>query len=184
MHEISHFSVFSTLDISGFLFFCFFGHTCGMWKVPGQGSNLHHSINPSHFHFSSLLTLLHVYLSYNLGCTGVLLPVFNWFSVRITPHVNVFLVCLWEEMSPPCPLTPPSWSPPLACLFINLLVYLAEEKVVCFCLFACLFCFLGPQLQHMEVPRLWGQICATAASHSHSNSHSNTGSELHLRPTP
>ena len=42
--------------------------------------------------------------------------------------------------------------------------------------------FLGPHPQHMEVPVLWGQIGATAASLCHS--HSNTGSEPHLRPTP
>ena len=25
--------------------FSFFGHACGMWKFPGQGSNLRHSSN-------------------------------------------------------------------------------------------------------------------------------------------
>ena len=29
-------------------FFLFFGHTCRMWKLPGQGSNPCHSSNPSH----------------------------------------------------------------------------------------------------------------------------------------
>ena len=29
-------------------FFFFFGHTCGMWKFLGQGSNLHHSSDSSH----------------------------------------------------------------------------------------------------------------------------------------
>ena len=47
-------------------------------------------------------------------------------------------------------------------------------------LFLSLFCFLGPHLQRMEVPRL--QIGATAAGLHHS--HSNVGSELHLRATP
>ena len=28
------------------LHFSFFGCTCGMWKFPGQGENLHHSGNP------------------------------------------------------------------------------------------------------------------------------------------
>ena len=27
--------------------FFFFGCTCGMWKFPGQGSNLHHSSHPN-----------------------------------------------------------------------------------------------------------------------------------------
>ena len=50
------------------------------------------------------------------------------------------------------------------------------------CLFLFLFCFLGLPPQHKEVPRLGGQIGATAASLHHS--HSNAGSELHLLPTP
>ena len=29
-------------------FLVFFGHTCGMWKFPGQRSDLHHSKSPSH----------------------------------------------------------------------------------------------------------------------------------------
>ena len=41
-----------------------------------------------------------------------------------------------------------------------------------------MFCFLGPHPWHMEVPRLGGQVGATAASHSHA------GSEPHLQPTP
>ena len=28
-------------------FFFFFCSACGLWKIPGQGSNLHHSSDPS-----------------------------------------------------------------------------------------------------------------------------------------
>ena len=45
------------------------------------------SFLPTQFHF------LYPYLS------GVVLPVFSQFSVRILPHVNVFLMCLWGEVS-------------------------------------------------------------------------------------
>ena len=46
--------------------------------------------------------------------------------------------------------------------------------------------FLGPHLQHMEVPRLGGLIEAVAAGlhHSHSHSHSHARSEPRLQPTP
>ena len=45
--------------------------------------------------------------------------------------------------------------------------------------FVCLFVvFLGLHLPHMEVPRLGVE------SEQHLPSHSNTGSELHLQPTP
>ena len=44
------------------------------------------------------------------------------------------------------------------------------------------FAFYGPHLQHMEVPRLGGQIGATAAGLHHSPS--NAGSEPPLQPTP
>ena len=30
-----------------FIYSVFFGHTRGMWKLPGQGLNLHHSRDPS-----------------------------------------------------------------------------------------------------------------------------------------
>ena len=43
------------------------------------------------------------------------------------------------------------------------------------------FCFLGPHLQHMEVPGLEGLIGATAAGLCHG--HSNAGSEPHMWPT-
>ena len=45
-----------------------------------------------------------------------------------------------------------------------------------------LFSFLGPHLQHMDVPWLGDQIRAAAADVPHS--HSNAGSKLHLPPTP
>ena len=44
------------------------------------------------------------------------------------------------------------------------------------------FCFLGPQVQHVEVPKLGGPNRATAAGLHHS--HSNMGSEPCLQPTP
>ena len=44
------------------------------------------------------------------------------------------------------------------------------------------FAILGSHLRHMEVPRLWGQIRAAAASPHHS--HNNAGSETHLQLTP
>ena len=49
-------------------------------------------------------------------------------------------------------------------------------------LFLFFFFFLGLQLQHMEVPRLGGQIKAKAAGLQHSRS--NVGSEPPLQPTP
>ena len=45
-----------------------------------------------------------------------------------------------------------------------------------------LFCFLGPYLWHMEVPRLGVEIGAIAVGLHHS--HSNMESKLHLQPTP
>ena len=44
------------------------------------------------------------------------------------------------------------------------------------------FVFLGPRLQHREVPRLGDQIGATAAGLC--CSHGNTGSEPRLQPIP
>ena len=44
--------------------------------------------------FPSLPTQLCVDLSYSLVCMAVFLPVSRWFSVRMTPHVNVFLMYL------------------------------------------------------------------------------------------
>lgn len=44
---------------------------------------------------------------YSLGCTKVFLTVSSKFSMRIAPHVNVFLMRSWEEMSS-IYLTPPS----------------------------------------------------------------------------
>ena len=32
------------LFAGSFLFVCFYGHTCGMWKFLGQGSHRHHSL--------------------------------------------------------------------------------------------------------------------------------------------
>ena len=44
-----------------------------------------------------------------------------------------------------------------------------------------LFCFLGPQSRHMEIPRLGNLTGAVAAGLHHS--HRNTGSKLRLEPT-
>ena len=63
-----------------------------LW-VPSQG----HRSWPNHF--SSLPTQLHMYLSDSLGCTVVLMTVSSYFSVRIVLHVDVFLMCLWGEVS-------------------------------------------------------------------------------------
>ena len=55
--------VLSTVNIvSHFLFlslslFFFFGHTHGMWKFPGQGSNPQHGSDPNHRY--EILNLLH-----------------------------------------------------------------------------------------------------------------------------
>ena len=46
-----------------------------------------------------VLTQLHRDLSYSFGCIRDLLTVFSWFSVRIVPHVDIFLMCLSGEMS-------------------------------------------------------------------------------------
>ena len=40
------FPLYSNISFLSFFFF-FFGHTCGMWKFLGQGSNLCHNSNPS-----------------------------------------------------------------------------------------------------------------------------------------
>ena len=72
-----------------------------------------------------------------------------------------------------------------ATFFVHNMQYWGEVGV---CFFVCFyFCFLsfvffGPHPWHMEVPRLGGQIGATAAGLHHS--HSNSRSEPHLRPTP
>ena len=50
-----------------------------------------------------------------------------------------------------------------------------------FCLFVC-FCFLGPHLRHMEIPRLGVELKLQLPSLHHS--HSNTGSKPYLQPTP
>ena len=49
-------------------------------------------------------------------------------------------------------------------------------------LFFVFLLFLGPLLQHMEVPRLGGPIGAIATGLR--QSHSNAGDEPHLQPTP
>ena len=38
-------------------------------------------------------------LSRSFGYIGDLLPISSWFSVRIIPHVDVFLMYLWDEVS-------------------------------------------------------------------------------------
>ena len=47
---------------------------------------------------SSLPTQFCVCLSCNLRCTRVFLPVSKLFSVRSGPHVDMFLMCFWEEV--------------------------------------------------------------------------------------
>ena len=39
--------LFLSLSLFFFFVFVFFGHVCGMWKFLGQGSNPHHSSDPS-----------------------------------------------------------------------------------------------------------------------------------------
>ena len=77
-----------------------------------------------------------------------------------------------------------AWIPSLAlelsyavCVTIKDNKNILEDYILCF-----FFFFLGLHLQHIDVPRLRGQIGASAASLHHS--HNNTGSELHLPPTP
>lgn len=53
--------------------------------------------------FSSLAALLCVDLSLRLGCTGVFLPVSSYFLVRIVPHMEVFLLCLMQQVSSSSP---------------------------------------------------------------------------------
>ena len=50
-------------------------------------------------HFSSVPTQLRVDLYCSLGCTGIFLPASNYPPVRIVPHVDVFLMCLWGKAS-------------------------------------------------------------------------------------
>lgn len=80
--------------------------------------------------FSSLPTSLHVYLSYSLGCTRVLLPASSYFPVRIVPQVDAFSMCLWGRWAPR-PLIPPSWSRGLSTFFL---------KSLLLCHFLCVFC--------------------------------------------
>ena len=40
-----------------------------------------------------------------------LLPVFSWCSVRVVPHVDVFLMYLWGGRWSPCLTLQPSWRP-------------------------------------------------------------------------
>lgn len=47
--------------------------------------------------FSSLAASLHVNLFLSLGCTGVFLPAY--FLLRIVPHMEVFLLCLIQQVS-------------------------------------------------------------------------------------
>ena len=57
-----------------------------------------------------------------------------------------------------------------------------RSKQPLMCIYIYLFVFLGPYLQHMEVPRLGSRMWAVAPSLRHS--HSNGRSEPCLRPTP
>ena len=66
-----------------------------LW-VPSQ----EHRSQPDRF--SSFPTELHMDFSNSLDCVGVFLPVSSYFSVRLVPPVNVFLMCLWEEVSSMC----------------------------------------------------------------------------------
>lgn len=50
-------------------------------------------------HFSSSPTRFCMDLSYSLGCGRVFLPVSTLLSVRTAPHVDIFLIYLWKEVS-------------------------------------------------------------------------------------
>ena len=53
---------------------------------------------PNSMLFSPHPTQLHRNLSCSLGCIRDLLPVSGWFFMRIVSRVDVFLMCLWEEV--------------------------------------------------------------------------------------
>ena len=98
------------------------GVMCPTFRTPGLGPpvcGLTHSLPRMSVHMCDLLfplspfpgaqvptqcffshpTLLCLYLSYSLGCTGVLLTVSSYFSVRNVLHVDAFLICLWWKVS-------------------------------------------------------------------------------------
>ena len=96
---------------------------------------------------------------------------------------------LWCRPGATAPIRPLAWEPPYA---EGAVLKTEEEIVVCipFVLYVLFFCFLGPHLCHMEVPRLGAepelQLLAYATATldlSHIcdpyHSHSNTGSLTH-----
>ena len=60
------------------------------------------------------------------------------------------------------------------CVYINIHIY-TYTQVYFF------FCFLGPHLRHMEVPRLGVELERQLLAYA---MHSKVGSEPHLQPTP
>ena len=69
-------------------------------------------VGPDPTPFFSWPTRLNGDLPFSFACIGFLLPVSSYVSMRIIPHLDVFLICLLGEVSSHPP-TPPSWTPNL-----------------------------------------------------------------------
>ena len=69
-----------------------------MWTFP-LSQLLPRNVSPFLMPFFFPHTQLCGNVSWCFGCTRDLLPIFSWFPMRIVPHVDMFLIRLWRQVS-------------------------------------------------------------------------------------
>ena len=131
------------------------------------------------------------------SCHYMFVKTHRWYNTKSEPCVDCGLWVVRIRQCRHCNQCTPLWGPVdsggdpacvgqwghgTSCTFCSLLLLCDPKTALKIRPFFFFFCFLGPYPWHMELPRLGNHIGATASGLHHS--HSNTGSKLHLQPTP